>query len=129
MANLPSFEAGTLLESSTADIQSDRITALKNLQERYGGVVVLKGAGSLVSSPESVPWICTAGNPGMAAPGMGDVLTGIIASLMAQGLAAEQAACVGVQVHALAGDLAARAGERGMIASDLLADLRAVLNP
>ena len=91
--------------------------------------MVLKGAGSLVSSSDSVPWICTAGNPGMAAPGMGDVLTGIIAALMAQGLAPEQAACAGVQAHALAGDLAAKAGERGLIASDLLAKLRAVLNP
>jgi ADP-dependent NAD(P)H-hydrate dehydratase / NAD(P)H-hydrate epimerase len=122
-------EAATLLESSTGDVQSDRITSLKNLQDRYGGVVVLKGAGSLVSSAGPVPWVCTAGNPGMAAPGMGDVLTGIIAALMAQGLTAEQAASVGVQAHALAGDHAARAGERGMIASDLLADLRSVLNP
>ena len=65
----------------------------------------------------------------MAAPGRGDVLTGIIAALMAQGLEAEQAACVGVQAHALAGDIASEAGERGLIASDLLAELRAVLTP
>ena len=65
----------------------------------------------------------------MAAPGMGDVLTGIIAALLAQGLGPEQAACVGVQAHALAGDSAARQGERGLMASDLIAELRAVLNP
>ncbi len=68
-------------------------------------------------------------HPGMAAPGMGDVLTGIIAALLAQGLDPEQAACVGVQAHALAGDRAARQGERGLLASDLIAELRAVLNP
>lgn len=122
-------EAGALLDSSASEVQSDRIAALATLQDRYGGVVVLKGAGSLVSASAGVPWLSTAGNPGMAAPGMGDVLTGIIAALMAQGLEAEQAACVGVQAHALAGDIASDAGERGLIASDVLAELRAVLNP
>ena len=122
-------EASSLLDSSTAAVQADRVSALQVLHDRFGGVVVLKGAGSLVSSSDGLPWICTAGNPGMAAPGMGDVLTGIIAALLAQGLDPEQAACVGVQAHALAGDLAAAAGERGLIASDLLAELRAVLNP
>ncbi len=121
-------EAGTLLGTAASDVQSDRVAALKGLQQRYGGVVVLKGAGSLVSSSGGVPWICTAGNPGMAAPGMGDVLTGIIAALLAQGLDPEQAACAGVQAHALAGDRAASLGERGMLASDLLTELRAVLN-
>jgi len=122
-------EAATLLNRSAGHIQADRLAALHGLQERVGGAVVLKGAGSLVSSSDGVPWICTAGNPGMAAPGMGDVLTGIIAALLAQGLDPEQAACVGVQAHALAGDRAARQGERGMLASDLIAELRAVLNP
>ena len=122
-------EAGTLLGTATSDVQSDRFAALKGLQQRFGGVVVLKGAGSLVSSSGGLPWVCTAGNPGMAAPGMGDVLTGIIAALLAQGLDAEQAATAGVQAHALAGDRAARSGERGLLASDLLAELRAVLNP
>jgi NAD(P)H-hydrate epimerase len=65
----------------------------------------------------------------MAAPGMGDVLTGIIAALLAQGLDTEQAATAGVQAHALAGDRAAMSGERGLLASDLLAELRTVLNP
>ena len=121
-------EAATLLDTSAGNIQADRLAALQALQERVGGSVVLKGAGSLVSSSAGVPWICTAGNPGMAAPGMGDVLTGIIAALLAQGLDPEQAACVGVQAHALAGDRAARQGERGLMASDLIAELRAVLN-
>jgi NAD(P)H-hydrate epimerase len=73
--------------------------------------------------------MCTSGNPGMASAGMGDVLTGIIAALLAQGLSIEQAAMAGVESHARAGDSAASRGERGLIASDLIAELRAVINP
>jgi NAD(P)H-hydrate epimerase len=65
----------------------------------------------------------------MAAPGMGDVLTGVIAALLAQGLSAEDAATTGVQLHAMAGDLAAKSGERGMLASDLILALRQAVNP
>ncbi len=122
-------EAGSLLGMASADIQADRVAAVEALQQRYGGVAVLKGAGSLVATGDGVPWICTAGNPGMAAAGMGDVLTGIIAALLAQGLSAEQAALAGVLSHARAGDVAARSGERGLIASDLIATLRDVINP
>ena len=122
-------EAGTLLGIAAAEVQADRREALGGLLSRYGGVAVLKGAGSLVSSASGVPWLCSAGNPGMAAAGMGDVLTGIIAALLAQGLGAEQAAAVGVEVHARAGDRAASRGERGLIASDLLAELRSLVNP
>lgn len=121
-------EAATLLGSSAAQVQADRRAALRSLQDRYGGVVVLKGSGSLVSCSSGAPRLCTSGNPGMAAPGMGDVLTGIIAALLAQGLTIEDAAAVGVEVHARAGDRAARSGERGMIASDLLFELRGVIN-
>jgi len=121
-------EAATLLGVTTAEVQADRRAALQQLQRRYGGVVVLKGAGSLVSSTSGIPWLCTAGNPGMAAPGMGDVLTGIIAALLAQGLSLEDAAMAGVQIHAYAGDLAAASGERGLMASDLLAELRGIVN-
>ena len=122
-------EAATLLGSSTADVQQDRLSAIARLSDTYGGTSVLKGAGTLVSSQHGCPWICTAGNPGMAAPGMGDVLTGVIAGLLAQGMEPEQAATVGVVVHANAGDLAARGGERGMTASDLIAELRGIVNP
>lgn len=122
-------EAARLLGASAAEVQSDRSGALADLRGRYGGVAVLKGSGSLVSGKSAVPWLCTAGNPGMAAPGMGDVLTGIIAALLAQGLSPEDAAAVGVAVHARAGDLAAANGERGLLASDLLAELRRVINP
>jgi len=121
-------EAATLLETRTASVQADRPSALASLVAKYGGTAVLKGAGSLVST-DSTPFLCVSGNPGMAAPGMGDVLTGIIAGLLAQGLRMEDAAAMGVEVHARAGDRAARAGERGLIASDLISELRAVLNP
>ncbi len=122
-------EAGRLLGEPTAAVQSDRRAALQALQEKYGGVAVLKGANTLVTSKKKIPWMCTSGNPGMASPGMGDVLTGIVAALLAQGLGKEASAVVGVEAHARAGDLAARAGERGTIASDLIAELRNVINP
>jgi len=122
-------EAGRLLGEPTAEVQGDRRAALQALQEKYGGVAVLKGANTLVTSKKKVPWLCTSGNPGMASPGMGDVLTGIVAALLAQGLGKEASAVVGVEAHARAGDLAARAGERGTIASDLVAELRNVVNP
>jgi NAD(P)H-hydrate epimerase len=122
-------EAARLLGSSPGDVQADRPAALLALQERYGGTVVLKGAGTLVSSQSGAPWICLRGNPGMASAGMGDVLTGIIAGLAAQGLALEQAATYGAEVHAAAGDAAAVDGERGMLATDLLFELRSWLNP
>jgi ADP-dependent NAD(P)H-hydrate dehydratase / NAD(P)H-hydrate epimerase len=123
-------EAARLLGSTPAAVQGDRRGALDALQQRYGGTVVLKGAGSLISaSAGEAPWLCSAGNPGMASAGMGDVLTGIIAALLAQGLAAPEAAAVGVEAHARAGDRAAAGGERGLTASDLLAELRGVVNP
>ncbi len=122
-------EAGTLLGLSTAEVQSDRPAALQALQERYGGVAVLKGAGSLISAANGTPSLCTSGNPGMAAPGMGDVLTGVIAGLLAQGLPLTDAALTGVEVHARAGDRAARDGQRGLMAGDLMLQLRAVINP
>ena len=121
-------EAATLLGTTTAHIQSDRRAAVAQLQQRYGGVAVLKGAGSLVKSANAVPWISTSGNPGMAAPGMGDVLTGIIAAMLGQGLTLEDAATAGVEIHAQLGDLAALQGERGMLASDLLLELRNAVN-
>lgn len=122
-------EAARLLGVDTSSIQADRPAAVLGLAERYGGVAVLKGAGTLVRATDGLPAICTSGNPGMAVAGMGDVLTGLIAALLAQGVPLAAAAAVGVEAHARAGDRAARAGERGMLASDLLAELRAVLNP
>lgn len=121
-------EAARLLDCATADIERDRRLAAQSIQQRYGGVCVLKGAGTLICSAEGTAY-CSAGNPGMASAGMGDVLTGIITALRAQGLNAFAAACCGVQLHAQAGDLAARNGERGLLAGDVIAQLRTVVNP
>ena len=122
-------EASRLLQADTAEIQADRPAALRRLTERYGGIVVLKGMGSLIGSQSGSPWLCTAGNPGMASPGMGDVLTGVVAGLRAQGFDAEEAAVFGVEVHARAGDHAAEPGERGLLASDVMQELRRWVNP
>ena len=122
-------EAARLLETSAASIQEDRIGSVEKLKDKYGGTIVLKGAGSLVSSTDGTPWISTSGNPGMASPGMGDVLTGVIAALLAQGMPFESAATFGVEIHALAGDRAAKSGQRGLIASDVLQELRPLVNP
>lgn len=121
-------EAATLLGRSTAAVQGDRLGAVAELAARYGGIAVLKGAGTLVEGGDDGTALCTSGNPGMAAPGMGDVLTGIIAAFLAQGMSANLAACVGVEAHARAGDRAAEGGQRGMIATDLTDELRAVIN-
>lgn len=122
-------EAARLLGTDAAAIQDDRPAAVAALAERYDATVVLKGAGSLIRGPADGLWVCTAGNPGMAVGGMGDVLSGAIASLMAQGLAAETAARVGVHVHAAAADHAAGGGERGLLPGDLFAELRRQVNP
>jgi hydroxyethylthiazole kinase-like uncharacterized protein yjeF len=123
-------EAARLLGSSTQEIETDRFASVRQLQERYGGVAVLKGAGTLIFGPSrKPPGVCDGGNPGMASGGTGDVLTGVIAALIAQGLALEEAACCGVCLHAAAGDAAvADGGERGMLASDLIAQLRPMGN-
>lgn len=121
-------EAGRLLEMPTLAVQSDRLAAVSALRERYGGTIVLKGAGSLVASTAGLR-ICLQGNPGMAAAGMGDVLTGVIAGIQGQVGDLALAARIGVLVHALAGDRAALRGQRGMIASDVIAELRGCVNP
>jgi hydroxyethylthiazole kinase-like uncharacterized protein yjeF len=122
-------EAGRLLDLSSDAVQADRLAALEALLERYGGTVVLKGAGTLVATAGSVPGLCERGNPGMATPGAGDVLTGAIAGILAQCKDAALAARVGVWVHAMAGDSAARSGgERGLLASDIAHELRTWVN-
>lgn len=122
-------EAATLLGINAAQVQADRPGALAELAGKYGGVIVLKGAGTLISSDAGLPFVCSAGNPGMAAAGMGDALTGVIAAMLAQGLSLSDAAKTGVELHARAGDVAALDGERGMLASDLIAALPGVSNP
>jgi NAD(P)H-hydrate epimerase len=123
-------EAARLLGSTTEAIQNDRFGAAAAIAERYRAVVVLKGAGTIVAAPDRKPGLIGAGNPGMAVGGMGDLLTGVIAALRAQGLPAFDAACIGALLHATAGDDAARdGGERGLLPSDLLPRLRRLANP
>ncbi|WP_111979893.1 NAD(P)H-hydrate dehydratase [Algibacillus agarilyticus] len=125
-------EAARLLAQNGESIELDRFSANFEICARYGGVSILKGAGSLISSSQQTH-ICTAGNPGMATGGMGDVLAGITAAIVAQksslGLSLFQAAELAVCLHAKAGDLAAKQGERGMIASDLIHHIRTLVNP
>jgi NAD(P)H-hydrate epimerase len=121
-------EAARLLQTTPLEIQEDRLTAIKAITKRYGGICVLKGAGSLILSPNALPALCDKGNPGMASAGMGDILSGVIAGLIAQGVVLSDAAKLGVCLHAMAGDLAAKEGERGMVATDLLPQLRRVSN-
>ncbi len=121
-------EAARLLGSTASQVQHDRLAALAGLIGRYRGVIVLKGAGTLVGAAGQIPWVCGLGNPGMASGGMGDVLTGIIAGLSAQGLGLWEAARMGVALHAAAADAAAADGERGLLASDLLPMLRRLVN-
>ena len=126
-------EAGRLLGSDAQAVQADRLAAARALHSRYGAVVVLKGAGTLVASGEGEGEVrlalCESGNPGMATAGMGDVLTGVIAGLLGQIGDSARAARIGVLVHALAGDSAAQGGQRGLIASDVCNELRGWVNP
>jgi ADP-dependent NAD(P)H-hydrate dehydratase / NAD(P)H-hydrate epimerase len=122
-------EAGRLLKKTAAEVQQNRLEALSKLHQLYDGVCVLKGAGTLVLGPNLLPALCLDGNPGMATGGMGDVLSGVIGGLIAQGVPLADAAKLGVCLHAVAGDMAAKAGgERGMLAMDLMPYLRKLVN-
>ncbi|MEL5235647.1 bifunctional ADP-dependent NAD(P)H-hydrate dehydratase/NAD(P)H-hydrate epimerase [Serratia bockelmannii] len=123
-------EAARLLSCSTVDIESDRLLAVRKLTARYGGVAVLKGAGTLIADEQGQMAIADVGNAGMASGGMGDVLSGIIGGLLAQKLSLYDAACAGCVVHGAAGDrVAERQGTRGMLATDLLPDILHFVNP
>lgn len=122
-------EAAALLSCTTEQIQKDRYHAAACIQKQYGGIVVLKGTGSIIQTTEKNAFVCTKGNPAMASAGMGDVLSGIIAGLCAQGLSLADAALCGVYVHAAAGDKVAQdLGGTGLLASDLFDVLPYVLN-
>jgi hydroxyethylthiazole kinase-like uncharacterized protein yjeF len=121
-------EAARLLDCSTQDIAIDRFAAVRKLEAQYGGISVLKGAGTLIGDKSRV-FINTTGNPGMATGGMGDVLAGMIGGLLAQGLVTIEAVKTAVYVHGEAADkVAIESGERGMVASDLFSTVRALLN-
>ncbi|MGL5047712.1 MAG: NAD(P)H-hydrate dehydratase [Shewanella sp.] len=120
-------EAARLLGCSVADIEQDRFAAVRAMQQKYGGVVLLKGAGTVIFDGQQMV-VAPVGNPGLASGGCGDVLSGIIGALMAQGMGEMSAAVLGVVVHGCSADLAALVGERGMLASDLMPFIRQLVN-
>ena len=123
-------EAARLLGTSVQALQADRFAAVAAVREKFGGTALLKGAGSLVLEAQGPIRVNRSGNPGMATGGMGDVLTGLIAGLMAQGLAPGAAAVVSVCLHGQAADACvAASGQRGLLAGDLMAALPPLLNP
>ena len=123
-------EAARLLATSTEKIQHDRIAAAHALSARFNAAVVLKGNGSVCSLKNGDWYLNTSGNPGMAAAGMGDVLTGIIASLTAQGGDPDLALLAGVHLHGLGADslVAAGIGPAGLTASEVIDAARQILN-
>lgn len=122
-------EAARLLNTTVSEVQSDRSKAAKQIQNEYGGICILKGAGTLVCDTTGKLNVIDYGNPGMASGGMGDVLSGVLGGLLAQGLTLDVAAIVGATIHSCAADRAARDGERGLLAMDLMPHLRHLANP
>ena len=124
-------EAARLLNVSTRDIQNDRVESARAIARKFRSFVVLKGAGSLCAAPDGDWHINISGNPGMASAGMGDVLTGIIAALIAQGADAKMALLAGVHLHGAAADqaVAAGAGPVGLTATEVIEAARKLLNP
>lgn len=114
-------EMARLTNTAVPTLEKDRIGTAQQFTSKYGVTLVFKGAPTVTSAPNGNLWVNSTGNPGMATGGMGDVLTGIIAGLMAQGISSESAAALGVYLHGLAGDIAAEAlGMHGLIANDVL---------
>jgi ADP-dependent NAD(P)H-hydrate dehydratase / NAD(P)H-hydrate epimerase len=126
-------EAARLLGITREAVNADRPAAVLALQKKFGGAAVLKGAGTLICYPQGERVqvaACGHGNPGMASGGMGDVLSGVLGALLAQGFALADSVRLGVCIHSKAADLAAAsAGERGLLATDLLPHIRQLLNP
>nr|WP_322853351.1 NAD(P)H-hydrate dehydratase [Marinobacter sp. X15-166B] len=121
-------EAARLLGQSVSEVEANRVQAVQALQHRYGGTVLLKGAGTLVASAAEVPAMVTGSNPGLASGGMGDVLSGMVGALLAQvrepGAATEIAAALHL---ACAGRAAAKRGFMGLIATDIIDTLPQLL--
>lgn len=120
-------EMGRLMGISPQKVNAQRGTIAQELAAQWGVTVVLKGAPTVISGSERM-YISTAGNPGMGSAGMGDVLTGLIAAFLSQGMEPLEAAALGAYVHGLAGDRAAQQGMRGLTASDCLAAVRGILD-
>ncbi|MDP3559617.1 MAG: NAD(P)H-hydrate dehydratase [Legionellaceae bacterium] len=121
-------EAARLLHKTSNWVQENRLAALQTLHRLYPGVMILKGFHTLMMADDLTPHLCLQGNPGMATAGMGDILTGVIAGLLGQGLSLKNAAALGILLHAMAGDQAAGETPRGLIASDLFPFLRQLVN-
>ncbi len=123
-------EMATLTGLTTAQVQQDRVAVARQWAARWNVVLVLKGAHTVIAQPDGLVRVSPFANPGLASGGTGDVLTGVIAALLAQGLPAAGAACLGVYVHGLAAEaVTRRLGDTGAIASDLLEELpRAILS-
>jgi len=117
-------EMARLLKQNTAQVNADRIGAARRLCEQTGAVVLLKGARSVIASPDGAVYVNSSGNPGMGTAGMGDVLSGVLGGLLAQGLAARDAMALGVFVHGHAADRVARQlGPVGFTAADVIEEL------
>lgn len=122
-------EAARLLNVSVAEIEANRFSAVQQIQQKYNAVVILKGPGSLIAADNQITKICPYGNPGMASAGMGDLLSGIIGGLIAQGLSLQDAAELGCCLHSAAADkLVDGSGYRGIAATDVLPHLHRFLN-
>ncbi|MCS5707545.1 bifunctional ADP-dependent NAD(P)H-hydrate dehydratase/NAD(P)H-hydrate epimerase [Candidatus Berkiella cookevillensis] len=121
-------EASRLLNHSITDVQSERSSAIEALQQKLGGVIVLKGAGTLIKSADRPPFLYSEALPVLATAGTGDVLAGIIAGLRAQGLSSLEASQCGVAVHGQAAKQEQVLGDRGMMASDLFLHIRSLLS-
>ncbi|AZD58579.1 NAD(P)H-hydrate dehydratase [Pseudomonas chlororaphis subsp. aurantiaca] len=119
-------EAARLLGISTEQVQADRPAAAQALSKKYTVVAILKGAGSLVASPDGRLARCDRGHPAMATAGLGDVLAGLVGALLAQGMSAFDSACLAVWLHAVAGEHQGKLG-RGLAASDLIPVIRQLL--
>lgn len=114
-------EMARLLNLTNAEIQANRLAHARAFAATHHCFLVLKGANTMIAAPDGRTWVNTTGNPGMASGGMGDVLTGIVSGLLAQGLPPEEACCLGVFLHGAVGDMAAEEkGEAGILARDLI---------
>ncbi|MCY7294734.1 NAD(P)H-hydrate dehydratase [Alteromonas sp. a30] len=121
-------EAGRMLHTRVEEVERNRYQAVNELANRFDCVALLKGAGTIVASQGNL-WVCENGNPGMATAGMGDVLSGVLGGLLAQGMGLRLSAIYGMCLHSYAADLAVTGqGERGLLATDLLPFLRQLVN-
>ncbi|MFQ6348835.1 NAD(P)H-hydrate dehydratase [Pseudomonas sp. R11F] len=119
-------EAARLLGLTTAEVQAERLKVARALSQKFNAVAILKGAGSLIASPDGRVSRCDRGHPAMATAGLGDVLAGLVGALLAQGMPAYEAGCLAVWLHAAAGERQGTLG-RGLAASDLIPAIRQLL--